>query len=39
MAYTIHLNNRITGRHGRTLPGTVCRVVLNKFCIACSSLV
>jgi Alpha 1,4-glycosyltransferase conserved region/Glycosyltransferase sugar-binding region containing DXD motif len=39
MAYTIHLNNRITGRHGRTIPGTVCRTVLNKFCIACSSLV
>jgi Alpha 1,4-glycosyltransferase conserved region/Glycosyltransferase sugar-binding region containing DXD motif len=39
MSYAIHLNNRVTSQHQRTVPGTVCRNVLNRFCIACSSMV
>jgi hypothetical protein len=35
VSYAIHLNNKMTGHHSRTMPGTLCRVILNKYCLSC----
>eukprot|EP00397_Hematodinium_sp_SG-2012_P054229 GEMP01065242.1.p1 GENE.GEMP01065242.1~~GEMP01065242.1.p1 ORF type:complete len:316 (+),score=24.23 GEMP01065242.1:210-1157(+) len=41
-SFVVHLNNKITGRQGKTRENTLCRYLLNAFCVTtptCSTIV